>query len=162
MSKSVTLNFTDTTGGTAPSITMAAKNYGADFAVKGNITDQVDVTNLTSPTDAPNTERYSLNPIKDIYKGTSVTEMYKSPNKGGFSLLSQCNIIATITDSEDSTYRVDLPISAHVVLKAPYDANITTTHLTTAIVRALGGLYETDGSSRLASAVRGALTPAGL
>jgi hypothetical protein len=159
MAKSVTLNITDTTGGTAASITMPAKNYGADYSVKGNIANLVDVTNLTSPTDAPSTERFSLKSIKDIYKGTSVTEAYKSPNKGGFSLLSQCNVVATITDSEDSDYRVDLPISAHLVIAGPYDSNITTAHLTTIANRAHAGLYETDGTSRLPKLVRGALVP---
>jgi hypothetical protein len=159
MAKSVSLNYTDTTGGTAPSLTMAAKNYGVDYAKKVDVAGQADITNLTSPTDAPNTERFSLNTIADIYKGSPVTDGYKSSNKSGFSLLSQCNLVATITDSEDATYRVDVPISAHVVLKGPNDQNITSAHLTACLLRALGGLYETDGSLRLASLIRGGLMP---
>lgn len=162
MAKSVTLNYTDTAGGTAPTLTGIAKNYGADFAKKVDVAGNADITNITSPPDAPNTERFSVTVIKDIYKGTPVNESYKSGNKSGFSLLSQCNLVATITDSEDSTYRVDVPISAHVVVKGPNDSNITTTHLTTALMRAIGGLYETDGSSRLAALVRGSLLPSDL
>jgi len=162
MSKTVTLNFTDTAGGTAPTITMSAINYGTDFVKVANQAGLADLSNLTSPTDAPNTVRFSLNPISDIYKGTPVTDAYKSPNKSGFSLLSQCNVVATITDSEDATYRVDLPLSAHIVLKAPYDANITTAHLVTISNRALGGLYETDGTLRVGNMARGGLLPADL
>lgn len=162
MSKSVSLNYTDTAGGVAPTITGVAKNYGADFAKKVDSAGTADITNITSPSDAPNTERYSVSVVKDIYKGTPVTESYKSANKAGFSLLSQCNLVATVTDSEDSTYRVDVPISAHIVVKGPNDSNITTSHLTTCLMRALGGLYETDGTIRLASLVRGSLLPTDL
>lgn len=162
MAKSVTLNVTDTAGGTAPTITGVAKNYGVDYTVTAQPTGMVDLANQSSPTDALSTERFSLNRIADIYKGTSVTDGYKSPNKAGYSLLSQCNLVATVTDSEDATYRVDVPLSAHVVIKGPYDSNITIAHLTTCLMRALGGLYETDGTIRLAKLVRGGLTPTGL
>lgn len=162
MAKSVTLNITDTAGGVAPTLTGEAKNYGADFVKRVNTANLADIANITSPNDALNTERYAYRSISDIYKNTSVSDAYKSPNKGGFSLLSQCNLVATITDSEDSDYRVDLPLKAGVTIAGPLDQNITTVHLTTALMRAIGGLYETDGTSRLASLIRGGMLPTDL
>jgi hypothetical protein len=160
MAKTVSLNYTDTAGGVAPTLTGVAKNYGADFAKKLDSAGQAVITNITSPSDAPNTEIYACRVVKDVYRGTPVTESYKSPNKSGFSLLSQCNLVATILDSEDSTYRVDVPLKVGVTVAGTLDGNITTAHYTTALMRAIGGLYETTGALRLSKLVRGSLLPA--
>jgi hypothetical protein len=163
MSRTVTLNVTDTAGGVAPTLTGVAKNYGADFGpIENPPAGCFDISNKNSPVDAPNTERYALRQIKDAYKNTSVAEAYKPANKSGWSLLSQCNLIATITDSEDATYRVDAPLAMRVTISGVNVPELTTTHYTTGLMRAIGGLYETTGDLRLGSMIRNILKPTGM
>lgn len=159
MSISISTNMTDSAGGVAKSLVLPLINYGADFAKVVDIAGEAIVTNLTSPTDCPNTMRFSTSAIADIYKNTGVLSEYRSPSKRGYSLLSQVKAVFTKQDSEDATYRVDLPVEAHIVVKAPNDALITAAMLEAVVARTVRGFYETTATLRLPSMARGSLLP---
>lgn len=159
MAKTVSLNFTDSAGGTAKSLVLPLINYSADYVKVVDIAGEAILTNLTSPTDCPNTMRFSTSAVADIYKNSGITAEYRSPSKKGFSLLAQSRAVYTVSDSVDTSYRVDLPIEAHIVVKAPNDANITSAMLEAVIARTVRGFYETNASLRLAAMARGSLLP---
>lgn len=159
MTISVNTNRTDSTGGAAKSLVLPLINYGVDYAKIVDIAGEAIITNLTSPTDRPNTMRFSTSAIADIYKNSGITPEFKSPSKKGFSLLVQSKSIYTTTNSDDVSYRVDSPIGVHIVVKAPSDANITAAMLEAEVARAVRGFYETGAALRLSAMARGSLLP---
>lgn len=166
MSKIVNVGYTDTpiSGVTVENFPRGLVNYGADFRIKQDIPNEVILTNLTSPVDRPERFRFSYSDVANIYNGTDVDPSMYAPSKKGVSILTQVTEVLSVTDTTDAAYRVDLPVSAHLVLKIPANENITAVMLETILGRLVSGVYETGSltTERLASMFRGSLTPADL
>ena len=166
MSKSLNSNHHDTavSGVTTLSLDRAILNFGADFRVKSQDPAQAVIVNMTSPVDCPETFKFAVSPVKDIYKGSSVDPSLFDASRRGVSILCALNDVVTITDSSDATYRVDKPLSAHIVIKVPYDTQITGGMIESLVGRLVSGLYETgdDGITRIAALMRGSLLPVDL
>lgn len=166
MTKSVSVNYTDTAISGVSSLNLARGlvNFKADWKVKVDDASQLIATNLTSPLSAPETFRFGCQEVADVYKGARVDVSYASPTKRGVSVLSQLNEIWTVTDSADPTYRVDLPISAHIVIKVPNNENITPAMVQTLLGRVCSGFYNTGlaTTERFQAMLRGSLKPSDL
>lgn len=135
-------------------------NYGADYNLVVDEPDEVILTNITSPLDRPEKFRFAYSQIKNIYNNTDIHPNVQAPSKRGISVLVQLtNTISEVDATSDN--RVDLPISAHMVLKFPAYTAITATKIEEQIGRLLSGLYETGSvsQSRLNSMMRGSLLP---
>lgn len=163
MSKSVSVGYTDTAiaGNPVLNLLRGSVNFGADFRAKQVAPNEVILTNLTSPVDRPEKFRFSYNDVANIYSGTDIDPSVYAPSKRGVSVLCQLTETLSVTDDTNPSYRVDLPISAHLVLKLPANENITAAMLQTVIARMLSGLYDTGltTTARLSSMVRGSLLP---
>lgn len=162
MSKSVNVNYTDSNPESSENLRMQEVDFGDDYAKIKDIAGEAIITNLTSPTDCPETFRFSTTSIADVYKNSGITPEYRSPSKRGYSLLSQNRAVYTITDTTDPSYRVDLPIEAHIVIKAPSDANITSDMLRALLGRTARGFFESNGECRIPAMARGSLVPSDL
>lgn len=164
MSKSVSVGYTDTAIDGSPVLNLlrGSVNYGADFRVKSDGGSEVVLTNITSPVDRPEKFRFGFSEIANIYSGSDVDPGAYAPTKLGASVLCQLTDIWSVTDSVDPSYRVDLPVSAHLVLKFPKNENITAEMLQTLVARMLSGLYDTGlvTTDRIAAMARGSLRPA--
>lgn len=163
MTKSVSVGYTDTAiaGNPVLNLLRGSVNFGADFRVKSEAPNEVVLVNLTSPVDRPEKFRFSYSDVANIYSGTDVDPSVYAPSKRGVSILCQLTETLSVTDSVDPTYRVDLPVSAHLVLKLPANENITAAMLQTIVARMASGLYATGltTTSRIESMVRGSLKP---
>lgn len=163
MAKVITKNYTDTavSGVTSLTFPRAILNFGADFRVKQNQPNEVILTNITSPVDRPETIRVGWTNIANVYTGTGIEPSYVAPTKRGVSVLVQVTDIITVTDSVDADYRVDLPVSYHVVIKIPANENLTTTLIQEGLGRMVSGLFATGSTTltRLESLIRGSLVP---
>lgn len=166
MSKTVSYNRTDTAVAGVPSLNLpvAVLNYKADFSMVQASPSELVLTNLTSPIDRPETIRYSVNAIKDIYKGTGIDPTSYSASRRGVSLLAQLTDRWTVADTVDTTYNVTLPVQAHMVLKLPADAVITPDMVKLLVGRLCDTLFNTGliTSERLNAMLRGSLLPADL
>lgn len=163
MAKSLSLNRTDTAIAGNPTLTLprGAVNFGADFVVKEVSANEVIITNLTSPIDAPESFRFALSEIKDVYKNTGIDPTMYSPSRRGVNLLVQLTGTFTESDSVDTSYKVMRPIEAHLVLKAPSAELVTEDVIIAFVGRMISGLFGTGlmTSARLKSMLRGSLTP---
>jgi hypothetical protein len=160
MSKVISTNRTDTPPVIETlNLTVDLMNFGTDFAKKSDLPGRATITNITSPRECPEEMIIAVQQVADIYKGINVDPAYKASSKSGVSILSQVNSVFTITDTEDDTYRVDVPISAHVIVKFPADALITSTLVMEQLGRAVHGLFETEGTVRVDKISRGSLLP---
>lgn len=166
MTIAINVGYTDTAipGSPVLNLLRAPVNFGADFRVKSEVANELSLINLTSPVDRPEKFRFSYSDITNIYNGTDVDPSVYAPSKRGLSVLAQLTETFSVTDSANPAYRVDLPVSAHIVLKLPANENITSAMVQNLVARLASGLYETGltTTSRISSLVRGSLTPADL
>lgn len=166
MSKSVSFGYTDTAipGVTTLDFPRGLVNYGADFRVKSNKADELILTNITSPMDRPEKFRFAWTIVDNIYNGSGISTAVQAASLRGVNLLVQLTEVGSISDSTDAAYRVDVPMSAHLVIRIPAIEEITEAHVTTLVGRMISGLFETgsEANDRLKSLLRGSLEPTDL
>lgn len=166
MSKSVSVGYTDTADGgvTTKSFTRSNLNYSADFVVTEDSANKIVAANKTSPVDQLETFRVQSAKIADVYKGTPISPSAFAPSREGISIVAQVNDVLRVTESTDPSYQVDLPISAHVVVKVPLNALVTADHVQSVIGRALSLFYNSNDATtgRIGNLLRGSVTPSGL
>lgn len=157
--KTSSFGYTDTIS-TEKSLNRPDLDFGNDFSVTKEDEGVTIVTNLTTPLDQPETIRWQVQEIANIYSGSGIDPSVYGTSKKGFSLVTQLNNVLRVTDSEDSTFQVDLPVSAHLVIKAPQNQYINEEVLIKCVNRLVSALYDTgQDTSRLNSLIRGAMTP---
>lgn len=163
MSISLNVNTTDTSisGFTPASLTVAALNFAADYRVTQRKGNEVTLTNITAPTDAPETYRFGYSEIPNIYMDTGIEKSMWLPTKRGLSVILQLKSVYSLSDSADATYRALLPMWAHMVLRYPNHQLVTPAVVQTHIKRMLAGLYDTGttDTSRLSALMRGSVLP---
>lgn len=163
MTKQLIFNRTDTaiSGVSSLLLPMAVLNLPVDFVVKGRNAKDVTLANITSPLGAVETIRFAVNDVANVYTGSGIQPTLWATSKHGVSILAQINEIFSVTDTVDATFRQDLPMSAHIVLKVP-DSEFMTGDMLKAIVGRLVNTLFNSGvatSERLAALTRGSLLP---
>lgn len=166
MAKVINKGYTDTpvSGVTSLTFPRAILNFKADFRVKSDQPNEVVLTNITSPVDRPEQIRVAFSNIANVYSGTTIESSVAAPTKRGVSILCQVTDIISVTDSSDPDYRIDLPVSYHVVIKVPANENLTTTLIQEGLGRMISGLFDTGSTTlaRLEALIRGSLVPSDL
>lgn len=163
MTKKISWGHTDTpvSGVDSAALARPVLNLGSDYRVKTEKPGEVVITNLTTPLDRPETFRFATSDIRDIYTSTDIDPSVYAPSKRGVSLLAQITETISVTDDTDADYRVDLPLSAHLVIKVPASEFINAEVVEDLIARLISSLYETGktDATRLDAMLRGSLTP---
>lgn len=163
MAKVVNKGYTDTpvSGVTSLTFPRAILNFGADFRVKSNQPGEAVLANITSPVDRPETLRIAYSNIANVYAGTSIEPSLIAPTKRGVSVLAQVTDIISVTDDADPDYRIDLPVSYHVVIKIPANENLTPALIQEGLGRMVSALFDTGSTSltRIQALIRGSLVP---
>lgn len=164
MAKIISKGFIDTpiNGVSSLGFARGLLNYKADFRVKSeDAGKEVVLTNITSPIDRPEKIRIAFSDVSNVYNGSGIESGVYAPTKRGVSVLAQVTNVISVTDDADPTYRVDLPVSYHLVIKVPVSEAITGQVIQEGIGRLLSGLFDTGstGTTRLESILRGSLTP---
>lgn len=167
MSKVKSVGYTDTAIEGVSSLTLqrGILNLGKDFRVKvNNPGKEVKLTNITCPTDRPEVIRIAYSDIPNVYSGTGIETAVTAPTKRGVSILSQITSVTSVTDSVAPDYRIDLPLSCHLVIKVPANENITADDVLVVVGRLLSSLFDSGVSttSRLEAILRGSLVPSEL
>lgn len=167
MSKVTSTGVTDTvpaSGASTRSLTVPNLNWKVDYAVTVDDANRGELTNLTTPIDQKETVVFSISNVPDIYKNTGIDPSRFSQVRQGVSLLAQVNETLRVTDTEVPDFEIDLPISAHLVVKVPTSQYVTTDLVQSLIQRLVATLADTDGtiSSRLQSLLRGSMLPSSI
>jgi len=162
MSKSLGFSYTDTAFGTPLTLNFvrANTNYGVDWCEKSRTSGESIIVNTNSSNDRPEKIRIAYNEVKDVYQNSGIDPAYYAPSRKGFSLVSQITEVGRITESIDGSF-VDVPFSAHLVIKGPAHELVTSTVIETLLKRLLSSLYNDNVTSltRLSELMKGAVTP---
>jgi hypothetical protein len=163
MTKVVSYGFTDTpiSGVSALDFPRGLVNYSKDFRLKANAPSEVILTNITSPIGKPENVRVAVSDIANVYSGTGIEPNVYSPSTKGISVLAQVTFVMTVTDSTDPDFKIDLPLSFHMVVKVPNSEYITADVVKAGVGRLLSSLFDTGSleNSRLEAILRGSLLP---
>lgn len=167
MAKVKSVGYTDTAIAGNPTLTFPRGNlnFASDFRVKSNNAGkEVILTNITSPSDRPEKIRIGYTEVANVYSGTGVEPTVSAPTKRGLQILSQVTEVISVTDDTDPNYRIDLPVSYHLVIKVPTSEHIGAADVKTGIGRLLSSLFDTGvmTTTRLEAILRGALVPSEL
>lgn len=162
MSKSLSFSYSDTAFGVPATLNFvrANTNYGVDWAEKQRTAGESVIVNVNSSNDRPEKIRIAYSEIKDIYTNSGIDPAYYAPSRKGISLVSQITEVGRITESTTGDF-VDVPLSAHLVIKAPANELITSTVIETLLKRLLSSLYNDNAVTltRLSELMKGAVTP---
>lgn len=167
MAKVKSNGYVDTPVSGVPTLTIsrAVLNFKTDFRIKSEQAGkEIVLTNITSPIDRPEKIRIAYSDIANIYSGTGIEASVLAPTKRGVSILAQVTDVISVTDDTDPDYRIDLPVSYHLVIKVPASEHLTATDVQTGIGRLLSSLFDTGSTSvsRLEAILRGSLAPSDL
>lgn len=166
MAITTSFGYTDTNS-KSKNIAIPDLSYTTDFAVTKDGSDEIILTNRTSPIDQPETIRFGYQNVANVYAGTGIDPSYMSVTKRGVSLVAQVNDILRVTCAEDTTCMpqvIDLPISAHIVVKVPLNQYVNADVAMSVVNRAISSLYGTGEvtTARLGAMLRHALAPTGM
>jgi len=167
MTKQISNGYTDTPISGVSSLTSprAVLNIAKDFRIKSNNNGkEVVLTNITSPVDRPENIRLAYTEVANIYGGTSVDPSVSAPTKRGVSILAQVTDVMSVQDDANSDFRIDLPLSAHLVIKVPASEYVTAETVQTLVGRLLSSLFDSGKTdlTRLDAILRGSLVPSEL
>lgn len=156
----ITNGVTDTpiSGATAPTLTAPVLNYASDFRIKKQDKNNTYLINTSSPLDQPETLRFGFQEVNDAYSGSGLNSDQIPGSKKGMNILIQLSDTYKVTDSTNTAVIKYLPVSTHLVIKAPQAAEINATLIKGAITRLLGALYE-DGALNIEALLRGVIVP---
>lgn len=154
------------TGVTSVNLPIAAYDYPVVFRSLIEKPGEIILTNLSAPVDRPERLRVAHEVKKDVYKGTGVNPAYMPPSLEGINLLLQQTAIFSLVDSANPSFRIDLPVQGHFVLKMPANQYITSDIQKEIVGRALGQLWDPNagesGEWRFVTLMRGSLKPTGI
>jgi len=162
MSKSLGFSYSDTAFGSPATLNLvrANTNMGVDWTEKQRQTGESKIVNVNSSNDRPEQIRIAYSEVADVYKNSGIEAANMATSKKGFSLVIQLTNTGRVTESvTGDTY--DLPISTHLVIKAPNDELITAAVIETQLKRMLSSLYSDNvtTTTRLSQLMKGAVTP---
>jgi hypothetical protein len=149
------------THSTTASLPVPVIDFTTEYATAKDNGDDVDLTNVLTPLDAPTHFRYSIQNIANVYKQSDISAEYRLPVTKGASLLMAHDEVWTVTDTDDVSFKKQFPVSAHLVLKVPQNGFITATDVRNLIQDLLGAIGIKSGAltGRLDQLLRGALNP---
>lgn len=159
----VNKNYTDTPiAGAADKTKVLAKlNFSQDFAMKVSGGNEAIITNLSSPVGFPERLRTGYTVHPNVYKNTGLDPNFYPPSRQGVSVLSGITEVWTVTESSDPSFKIALPVSAHIVIKTPQSEYINSADIETLVLRLLSTLYDQNSGSleRITALLRGSLLP---
>lgn len=163
MAKQLTFGFTQEAAATRK-IDVPTLALSTDYAVTKNDQMDVYVSNLTSPTDQPETLRYGSKSIQNIYNNSGIDPSFYATSKRGLSIVSELFEVASITDTDDPSFRIDYPIQTHVVIKVPVSQYVNANDVLTILLRNVSMLFQQSNSTstRISELMHGAMVPSEL
>lgn len=134
--------------------------WAEDFAITKNDAGTVELTNRTSPINQPETIRFQIRDVANVYAGSRVDPEYYSPVKSGRQFV--CSIMDTAKATDATGKTVLLPCKAHFVMQLPNSDVYSSARLKELLHRMFALAFDAatkDEANRLLELSRGAMNP---
>lgn len=163
MAKTISKGYADTITATK-NVAIPDLSYAVDFCKRTDDPGLAILANVTSPLDRTETVQIGYSEVKDVYKDQGIDPSVQAASHKGVQIMVKVSDVFSLTDSVDATYRVDLPVSAHVVIRVPACEYINASDIQSLAMRAVSGLFDTGAitTARLSNILKGALVPKGM
>lgn len=146
-------------------MSLPALDYDKDFALVENGANAVILSNTTGPVDQPETIRYAISDVSNIYKNSDIQPIHRQDGVRGKKVLISVRDTARVTLGSGDT--VDYPVKAGITLEYPLSADLTPSDFFEVVSRCAAATQDylkntvagTADSNLMASIVRGALNP---
>lgn len=151
-------------------ITVPQITWSSEFATSNKkiAPGEANVNNITVPLGQPETFRFAVQNVKNVYTDTGIAPSYQKQNKSGKSLVIQETSVMSAKTYEGTAQspgelieEVLIPFEAHVVFKFLNDSLVTTADVRSVLCRLLAGLYNAS-DDQLDRLIRGAVKPVGV
>lgn len=152
----VNFSFTNTTDESF-TVTPVAIKPASSYAVTSDEPTELTGSNLTAPVDQPEILTYRCQELKTV--NTAMENMYPPEVRTGVQYVIKLDELASVTDTADPTFRVDLPISAYLTIRHNKSGYITSDMIATVVKRLLGACMKEDGAWRFDELMRSSLKP---
>lgn len=122
----------------------------ASYAVKSQSKDEVILTNTTCPIDQPETIRVASQRVANVYNSSGIDPQYFTPSKYGRSVVIGIDSVGKYSVTSGATTMDKLfPLSCHLVMRVPENANCSVGDVLTALQRLEGFIhaYAKDGAN---------------
>lgn len=166
MAKTIAVGYTDTAIGGFASLapSLGVLNWGVDLKTLSKVPGEIVASNVTSPTDQPETIRLAQRKVSDVYAGTSIDPLGYLPSRQGTSTLIELREVWVETSSTDETYRKYIPFRCGLSFTLPIYGGITAAMAQTAVLRTVAALFEraTSDTTGMTAIQRGVLNKSGL
>lgn len=152
----VKFGFTNTAADTfniVPVDVKAASNY----AVTQDEPTELVSSNKTAPIDQPEILTYRCQDLKTV--NLAMKNMYPPTITTGVQYVVKLDELASLTDSTDPSFRVDLPISAYLTIRHNKSGYVTSDMVASVVKRLLGACMKEDGTWRFNELMRSSLKP---
>lgn len=110
----------------------------ASYLVSKDAVGEAVLTNTAGSLDQPNRARFSCQTIADIFKNQTDCKPVTGQQVAGLSMLMQLTETWKVDDAGDTLAPIYYPASAHIVLKVPQDALVTSTVIMDFVRRLIG------------------------
>jgi hypothetical protein len=167
MSVNSNYGYADTLTGTI-TVDLPALDYDVDYATVKSTSNEVIITNTTTSIDQPETIRFAIDDVSNIYNGSGIDPANYAPSKRGKKLLMADNLTLRVANGDGTV--TDFPIQLGMTIKFPTSVNINDTALSDALHRVMSIVYDvshdtpTSGKyaetlTRIKKLLRGSLNP---
>lgn len=111
----------------------------ASYVCSRDVPGEALFVNSAGALDQPNTVRFAVQTISDLFKGSDLTPS-EYQTRSGLSMLAQVAEVWKVDDAADALASLYYPASAHIVVKVPNDALVTSTVVADLVRRLLGAV----------------------
>lgn len=117
------------------------------FKLLSNSPNEAVYVNVAGALDQPNKVRHAVQTVPDMFKGLDI-EPDAGQRTDGLSILSQIIETWKVEDAANTAFNpYYLPVSAHMVIKLPIDALITSNVLGSLFLRLAGSIWGAPGQT---------------
>lgn len=149
--------YTDTYASSPLSVSVPKLAYSADYALQNETAGSCQLVNTTTPVNQPETARFAIQDVNNVYAGTDLDPALFSAVKKGKSLLVSMRDTAKLTEGDNE---IMYPVTCHMVIKYPVTTGIDEDDILEVALRNFALLFDgTNTAARVKELIRGSLRP---
>jgi hypothetical protein len=150
-----------TNGSTTYEVTVAIPDY-TNYAVISDNGSECRITDVAADMDTPRIVRYAAQDVANVYSGTDIDPSAYAPVRRGKSVVIQTTLNVKVTDTNDPSLHILLPVQIHTVVKMPITDQLNADQMNEILRDHFGDIVVGADSDRLPRLLRGALKPSEL